>query len=80
MKVQVHVFAGLKEFFEPTFDVEMPQGASIDDLVNKLKLTNLGSAALLEKCRFAVEQNFITPGYILVSNEQIYLLPPSSGG
>lgn len=80
MKVQVHVFAGLKEFFDPTFEVEIPQGATVADLINNLKSMQTSSSTLLDKCRFAVDQNFISPSYSLVTNEQLYLLPPSSGG
>ncbi len=77
MKVQV--FAGLKDYFEPVFEVD--QGIqSIDDLKRRLVQQRPSSAALLQSCRFAVNDDFVDDDFGLKSSDSIVILPPSSGG
>ena len=77
MKVQV--FAGLKEYFEPTFEVDQ-KVQNIDELKQRLILLRPSSAALLESCRFAVNDDFIDDNFELKESDSIIILPPSSGG
>jgi sulfur-carrier protein len=77
MKVQV--FAGLKEYFDPTFEVDQ-KVQNIDELKQRLILLSPSSAALLESCRFAVNDDFIDDSFELKENDSIIILPPSSGG
>ncbi|MCU7550777.1 MoaD/ThiS family protein [Chitinophagaceae bacterium LB-8] len=77
MKVQV--FAGLKEYFEPTFELEKDV-QSIDGLKRQLIRLRPSSAALLESCRFAVNDDFVDVDYELNEGDTIVILPPSSGG
>jgi molybdopterin converting factor small subunit len=77
MKVQV--FAGLKEYFDATFEVAQDI-QSIDDLKQQLILLKPSSAALLQSCRFAVNDDFVDDDFGLNADDSIVILPPSSGG
>ncbi len=77
--MKIHVYAGLKEFFLPEF--ELP-----DDLydIEQLRACLLGmngqAAKLLTACRFAVEEGFIDNTYKFKAHETVIVVPPSSGG
>lgn len=80
MNIKVSVFAGLKEFFAPEFELEVPEASNISDLVTILVQKKSPAGTLLNKCRFAVEQEFVSADYSIINNDHVYLLPPSSGG
>jgi sulfur-carrier protein len=77
MKVQV--FAGLKEYFDPTFEIDK-EVQSIDELKQQLIRLKPTSADLLQSCRFAVNDDFVNNDYQLKAEDSIVVLPPSSGG
>lgn len=77
MKVQV--FAGLKEYFDATFEIDQ-NAQSISELKRQLIELKPLSAELLHSCRFAVNEDFINDDYELKPNDSIIILPPSSGG
>jgi molybdopterin converting factor small subunit len=78
MKVQV--YAMLKDYFneEMTMDMEGIQQAS--DLIGKLSELNPSAAAILKRCRMAVEMKFVSGDYKLNAHDIISIIPPSSGG
>ncbi len=77
MKIQV--FAGLKEYFDATFEVDQ-NVQSINELKQQLIQLKPSSAALLQSCRFAVNDDFIDDNFKLRPTDSIIILPPSSGG
>lgn len=77
MKVQV--FAILKTFFKKEFELTVAI-YTIADLRTHLSVLNPDAAAVLDRCRFAVQDEFITDEYTLNGNEHVVIIPPSSGG
>jgi len=77
MKIQV--FALLKDYFEKEFEVR-EQFTDIASLKNHLSVLKPSAANILEKCRFAVHDEFINQDYQLTENDTVCIIPPSSGG
>lgn len=80
MKIKVSVFAGLKDFFAPQFEMEVPETSNISDVIDMLEQEKSPAATLLKKCRFAIDQEFVSGDYKVTINDHVYVLPPSSGG
>ncbi len=80
MQVSVFVFAGLKAFFEPCFELQLPDNAPVTEMIGALRRQNSGSMELLSRSRVAVDEEFVSNDYKLSDNDRIYILPPSSGG
>lgn len=75
----VQVYAALKDFFDPAFEVTEPVG-SVDELRALLLRRNPGAEALMPACRFAVNDTFVDSQFQLHANDAIHIIPPSSGG
>ena len=78
MKVQV--FAMLKDYFNEEMTLDAEGIGSVSDLMNKLSDLNPDAAAILKKCRMAVEMKFVSGDYKLNAHDTISIIPPSSGG
>jgi MoaE-MoaD fusion protein len=81
MRVRVLFFGVLKELAgKPTDEVELPDGASVRELLQRYESgipqlkTSLSSIAL------AVNQHYASPDTTLQANDEVALLPPVSGG
>jgi hypothetical protein len=77
--MKIHVYAGLKDYFSPEFELTEKVG-NIDQLRACLLGINVQAAQLLAACRFAVEEGFIDNTYIFKAHETVIVVPPSSGG
>jgi len=77
MKIQV--FAILKDFFKKEFELKA-KVTTISDVRAHLGLINPEAVYLLKRCRFAVQDEFVTDQYVLTGNEHVVVIPPSSGG
>lgn len=77
--IKVQVYAGLKEYFNTDFDVEVSD-LSIKGLKDVLEIYNPESSHILTHCRFAVNDSFISGEYKLNEHDKVFVLPPSSGG
>lgn len=77
MKVQV--YASLKDYYGKDFELSDPV-ADISAL--KLHLQQIAPQAeqLLNRCRFAVSDEFVSGDFKLNPNDTIFVIPPSSGG
>ncbi len=75
----IHVYAGLKNYFDTEFEVEEPVG-NTDELKQVLIGMNVAAGELLSTCRFAVEEGFIDHTFKLKQHDTIVIIPPSSGG
>jgi sulfur-carrier protein len=80
MKVTICVFAGLKNYFDSEFNLELDSNYSIDQVMGKLQVMNPLSKSVLSICRFAVNDSFVSSGYVLQNEERLCIIPPSSGG
>jgi hypothetical protein len=77
--MKIHVYAGLKDYFLPEFEVT-EEVLNTDQLRACLLAINAQAAKLLATCRFAVEDGFIDNTYKLKAHETVIVVPPSSGG
>lgn len=78
MKVQV--FAMLKDYFNEELILDEEGISCVSDLMNKLAVLNPDAAAILKRCRMAVEMKFVSGDYKLNAHDTISIIPPSSGG
>jgi molybdopterin converting factor small subunit len=80
MIIKIKVFAAMKDFFDPEFEMEVPAEVSIADLFNILMIKQPFVLPVLTKSRVAIDENFVDTDYCLKENDYVYILPPSSGG
>lgn len=77
--MKIHVYAGLKDYFQPEFEIE-GAARNTDELKGLLLAINDKAETILSSCRFAVEEGFIDNQFKLNENDTIVIIPPSSGG
>jgi sulfur-carrier protein len=77
--MKIHVYAGLKDFFQSEFELE-GEVRNTDQLKARLLAINAEANSLLCLCRFAVEEGFIDNQFKLKENDTVIIVPPSSGG
>lgn len=80
MQVHVFVFAGLKAFFKPCFELQLPYNAVVKEMIGALQQQCPDSIELLGRSRVAIEEELVSDDYKLSDHDRIYILPPSSGG
>jgi sulfur-carrier protein len=77
--MKVTVYAVLKDYFEPSFDIK-EKFSSIEELKKKLEEIKPSAALVLNACRFAVNDEFVNLNFKIKEDDSISILPPSSGG
>jgi molybdopterin synthase sulfur carrier subunit len=77
MKVQV--FAVLKDHFDKEFEIE-ENISDAAELRSFLIQSRPGAEAILNNCRFAVNDEFVDLNFKLQSYDTVTIIPPSSGG
>ena len=80
MDIKVNVFANLKDHYDPEFTLEVPEDANVEHILAELALKHPESQQILQSCRIAVGEDLVDKNYSLKENEEVFLLPPSSGG
>ena len=81
MKLKVLFFGGLKrEAGAAERTLELPEGATVEDLLNKLKTENPRLSAQLEVTAVAVGDRIVDARHELRDGDEVALLPPVSGG
>ncbi len=78
--MKILVFAVLKEYFPSTLQINDDLIKNCTQLKKHLISLNNDAEPVLNSCRFAVNNKFITEEFILESNDTIAIIPPSSGG
>ena len=73
MKIKIKLFASLRQFGPDEQVIELPENASIDEVVNSL---NLPKIALLR----IVNGEHRPAKYILKDGDELALFPPIAGG
>jgi molybdopterin synthase catalytic subunit/molybdopterin converting factor small subunit len=83
MRVHVIPFGVLKDWFGPSVNtVEMPDGASVAELLERLRkhLPNRAPAESLRSIAVSVNAEYAQAAEILHDGDEVGLLPPVSGG
>jgi len=78
--MKIHVYAALKDYFQPEFEVRGELVRNTDELKTLLLTLNDKAAEILSACRFAVEEGFIDNAFKLNEYDTVVIIPPSSGG
>lgn len=79
MRLRVLVFAGVREALgRPSLDVEVQDGARVDDLLAALRERHPQIAR--ERLLVAVNQRYAPGDSTLRSGDEVALIPPVSGG
>jgi molybdopterin converting factor small subunit len=77
--MKVTVYAVLKDYFEPNFQIK-EKLSSVEDLKKKLEEIKPSAAPVLNACRFAVNDEFVNLYFKIKEDDEISILPPASGG
>lgn len=77
--MRVEVFAVLKDHFDAKFSLSESVD-SVSDLKQRLINEKPSAAGILQACRFAVNNEFVSEDYKLNKDDTIAILPPASGG
>ena len=80
MKVTVKTFAVLKEHFGPIIELNVEVGTTANDLKNILIERKSDTAGLLQISRCAVSDIFVSDTTVILENDTVFIIPPSSGG
>lgn len=76
---KIKVFAAFKEYFPEEFDLPGETG-TVAGLRAALLVMNSEAAGLLGTARFAIDHEIIGDDRKILSQETVYLIPPSGGG
>lgn len=81
MKLQILLFAAIRtKLRSDLIDVEVPDDACADDLLQIIGMRWPAVADLLPSCRVAIDQSFAEPHERLREGVEIAVIPPVSGG
>lgn len=80
MKLKVLFLGGLKRFGGPERWVKLPKGATVRELLGKLKAEYPQLKDQLAVTAVAVGDRIVDERYTLRDGEEVALLPPVSGG
>ncbi|MBA3548208.1 MAG: molybdenum cofactor biosynthesis protein MoaE [Nannocystis sp.] len=81
MTVRILLFAGLRERLRSDWvELELPEGATVAELLSALGDAHPPLRELLPPCRVAVEQEFVAAGHRVRAGDEVAVIPPVSGG
>ena len=79
--VHVRLFARLREAIgEPRIVVELPEGATIGGLRDRIGEMHPIARAILPTVVFAVDEEYVDTEYRLHDGDHVAIIPPVSGG
>ena len=77
--MKIEVYAVLKDYFDKEFSIDAPI-STVAELKEMLIHQNADAINVLKLCRFAVNDEFVQDNYELKPDDNIHIIPPSSGG
>lgn len=80
MKIELRTFASIKEIVGERISIEMPEKKSVDEVMNLLKLEFPEISEMIDSSRIATNETILEGQHLLNDKEELFLLPPSSGG
>jgi molybdopterin synthase catalytic subunit len=81
MNLKILLFAALREKFGSSeLDLLLPDGSTVADLRQALEQQQPRITSLLERCKIAVNQEFVAEDFRLHEADEIAVIPPVSGG
>ncbi|HPF52798.1 MAG TPA: MoaD/ThiS family protein [Draconibacterium sp.] len=79
-RVKAVCFAGLRKYFGSEVELELTTDATFKQILEELAKSNPDAREVLDSCRIAVDQKFVSLDSPLNSTNIVFLIPPSSGG
>jgi molybdopterin converting factor small subunit len=80
MKLKIRTYASVKELLGETFEIEVNDYCTIEELKKKIVSIKPESAGLLNICRFAINESIVNDETQIKEDEHVHIIPPSSGG
>jgi molybdopterin converting factor small subunit len=81
MQVRVQFFSHLRDLASTSeLAVDLPEGAKMDDLLQKLYLEKPALASADKTILTAAGLEFVERGYCLKPGEEVSIMPPVQGG
>ena len=78
--MKIHVFAALKDFMPSELEWTDVSVKTIQEVKEVLKTRYPAAENLLEACRFSTDLEVLTLNQEIKNYENIFVIPPSSGG
>lgn len=78
--IKVVCFAGLRKYFGSEAKVELADDAAFKHILEELARLNPEAKEVLQSCRIAVKEQFVALSEQIKDVDQVFLIPPSSGG
>ncbi|WP_163714437.1 ubiquitin family protein [Mangrovibacterium lignilyticum] len=78
--IQVTCFAGLQKFFQSQVTLNFKLPVAYENVLEEMKKINPEAIEILDSCRIAVCESFVSRKALMTSDEPIFIIPPSSGG
>lgn len=77
--MKIYTYATLKDYFDKEFILD-EEVNSVKGLHQLLIQRNPAAAPVLTACRYAVKDSFVNEDFVLSKEDDIHIMPPSSGG
>ena len=80
MKLKISAYASVKDLLGESFEIEVNDGCTIEELKKKIAGRNPEAAELINICRFAVNESIVNEIRAIKEDEHVHIIPPASGG
>jgi molybdopterin synthase sulfur carrier subunit len=80
MKLKIRTYASVKELLGESFEIEVKDGCTIEELKREIVVMNPEAAELINICRFAVNESIVNEKKEIKEDEHVHIIPPASGG
>jgi len=78
--MKIHVFAALKDYMPTEFELDVSTAHTIVGVQELLKKKFPKAEELLSACRYSTESEILSTEQEITNYENIFVIPPSSGG
>jgi sulfur-carrier protein len=80
MKLKIRAYASVKELLGESFEIEVNDGCTIEELKKKIVSMNPKTADVINICRFAINESIVNEQTEIKEDEHVHIIPPASGG
>ncbi len=80
MQLEVRLFARLKEQLGPRVRVEVPEGATAQQVLEQLAADNPAQGAGFLRARLAADDEFLAGSVPVLAGSELAVIPPVAGG
>ena len=80
MKLKIRTYASVKELLGESFEIEVNDGCTIEELKKEIVAMIPATAELINICRFAINESIVNENTEIKEDEHVHIIPPASGG